>query len=129
MTVTPAHSDTHDVPDAAVDPAVVEAVRARALEQIRQDEARTGPSRKERIQVLIFTICAVTLLVIFLNFVVTGLHRIMDIWYPGSISGRVPHPEVPIDPNKAFMIGVIVEGDTSSSSSSSLSSASSVVPR
>jgi len=105
----------------APDPAVMAAVRARALEQIRHEQERPGSSRRDRIQVLVFTICAVSLLVIFLNFVVTGLDRIMDIWYPGSISTRAAKPEAPIDPSKPFMIGVIVE-DQSSSTSSAASS-------
>ncbi len=137
MTDVPARPDADAAPasapdcavDPAIDPAMKAAVRARALDRIRQEQERTGPTRKDRIQVLIFTTCAVTLLVIFLNFVVTGLHRIMDIWYPGSISSRVPQPEQPIDPNKAYMIGVIVEGESSSSSSSSSLSSSDAPPR
>ena len=116
---------SHNADDTAPNPAVVAAVRARALEQIRQEQERPGPSRRDRIQVLIFTICAVTLLIVFLDFVVTGLDRIMDIWYPGSISSRIPKPPEPIDPNKAYMIGVIVEGESESSSSSSASSTAS----
>ena len=98
------------------DPAMVEAIRARALDQIRQEQERPKPSRRDRMQVLLFTVCAVTLLVIFLNFVVTGLDRIMDIWYPGSISQRAPKP---VDYSKPFEIGVVVEGENGSSSAAS----------
>jgi len=104
--------------------AMHKAVRARALEQARQEQERPKPTLRDRLPVIALTAAAVLIVAMLINFVVNGMMRIMDIWYPGSISGRAPAAEQPMPGNgngidQPYMIGVVPEPDASSSSTSS----------
>ena len=47
---------------------------------------------QRRVLIIALVLVAAAGFLISVNFVVTGMHRIMDIWYPGSISRTEPAP-------------------------------------
>jgi hypothetical protein len=106
--------------------AMEQAVRARALERIRQEHEQPKPTWQRRVAVIGLTALAVLVVFTLLNFAVTGLMRIMDIWYPGSISGRNPEAPRARSLDEPFMVGVVTEDESNSSASSSVSSANKI---
>lgn len=98
------------------------AVRARELDRIRLEQEQPKPTLRDRLPVIGLTVGVVLVVVLLINFLVNGLMHIMDIWYPGSISGRVPGAEQPAPKNgngidQPYMIGVVPESSASASSS------------
>lgn len=112
--------------------AVEKAIRARALRAIEQEASRPPVSMQRRVLIIALVLVAAAGFLISVNFVVTGMHRIMDIWYPGSITNRTaPAPgsvSGPAPPpgtagsDKPFAISVVPASGNESASSEQSSS-------
>jgi hypothetical protein len=72
--------------------AMQQAVRKRAQDSIVDQQSRPAVPLSRRLLVIGLTLLAMLVFLGLVNFVVTGMHRIMDVWYPGSISDRATHP-------------------------------------
>lgn len=106
--------------------AVEKAIRARALRAIEQEASRPPVSMQRRVLIIALVLVAAAGFLISVNFVVTGMHRIMDIWYPGSITNRTaPAPAPPpgtAGSDKPFAISVVPASGNESASSEQSSS-------
>lgn len=111
-------------PAAAQVSAVEKAIRARALDAIEQEQSRPPESPRRRVLIIVMTVVMLCGVVYALNWVVTGMHRIMDIWYPGSISHRnqadppLPGTEGSAQPFAISVVPADEDADSASSSSS-----------
>lgn len=86
-----------------------QAIRKRALDTIAVQQSLPVAPLSRRLLIIGLTLVAMLVFLLLLNFVVTGMHKIMDIWYPGSISGRVTQPipaRPPQDLSQPFYISV-----------------------
>jgi len=88
--------------------ALQQAIRHRAIETANAAHARVPRPVQQRLIIIALTLGALLSFVLLINFAVTGVQKIMDIWYPGSISGRIVAPTAaqPLDPSKPFYISV-----------------------
>lgn len=120
-------------PSAVANPApeispVEQAIRARALRAIEQEATRPPVSMQRRVLIIALVLVAAAGFLISVNFVVTGMHRIMDIWYPGSISNRTAPAPIPAPApgtagsDKPFAISVVPASGNESASSEQSSS-------
>jgi hypothetical protein len=90
-------NDSPELPEKPAAPlsAVERAIRARALAEIEQQQAQPPMPASRRLLIMVVVLVAVSGFLFSVNFAVTGIRRIMDIWYPGSISKRTDKP-VPV---------------------------------
>jgi hypothetical protein len=103
-------NDAADAMHAGVEvTAMQEAIRKRAIDTVNAEQARPPASLPQRMLILGLTLSAMLVFVLLINFVVTGMQKIMDVWYPGSISGRSanePMAVPPLGPDQPFYISV-----------------------
>jgi hypothetical protein len=100
--------------------AVEKAIRERALDSIAQEAARPPTSMRRRLLILVLVLASSAGFLISVNFVVTGMRKIMDIWYPGSITGRVQQTPEPLPgtagSDRPFVITVVPPSSNTTSS-------------
>jgi hypothetical protein len=110
--------------------ALQQAIRMRSIDTLNADQARPPPPLSQRLLILGLTLAAMLIFVLMINFIVTGVQKIMDVWYPGTISGQgldtAPHTPAVFDPKQPIYISVdppadqVVSGDHSSAANSSV---------
>ena len=85
-----------------------QAIRQRALRTIATQLEQPVRSRKQRLTIVAMTLGALLVFLLLVNFFISGMQRILDIWYPGSISGRNAQPAEPppLRPGEPFYITV-----------------------
>lgn len=107
--------------------ALQQAIRRRALDTIAEQQSRPQEPWSRRLLIIGLTLVAMLIFVAMINFVITGMQRIMDIWYPGSISDRATQPTpAPLGIDQPFYITVdppLNEAQSSAGVTSSESSA------
>jgi hypothetical protein len=103
---TPMSDNNEDVQSSALQ----QAIRQRSIDTLNAEQARPPASLARRLLIIGLTGIAILVFVVMINFVVTGMHKIMDVWYPGSISGAtaqpVPAEPPPLGPDQPFYISV-----------------------
>lgn len=101
----PASHQAHHGADAT---ALQHAIRQRSIDTLTADQTRPATPASQRLLIIGLTLGAMLVFVLVINFVVGGIQRIMDVWYPGSISGEVESPITvqPLRPGQPYYITV-----------------------
>jgi hypothetical protein len=110
--------------------ALQQAIRMRSIDTLNADQTRPGPPLSQRLLILGLTLAAMLIFVLMINFIVTGVQKIMDVWYPGTISGEGMKAAPPVfDPKQPIYISVDPPADQAPSSNQSDTTSSSTVSR
>jgi hypothetical protein len=112
--------------------ALQQAIRLRSIDTLNAAQERPPVPLSQRLLILGLTLGAMLIFVLMINFIVTGVQKIMDVWYPGTISGKaveaVPHVPAVFDPKQPIYISVdppavqTLSDDHSSTTSSGVAS-------
>jgi hypothetical protein len=101
------HNADHAADEAAT--ALQQAIRNRAVDTITASQARTVAPLSQRLLIIGMTLGATLVFVLMINFIVTGMRKIMDVWYPGSFSSTTRQPAAeppPLRPDQPMYITV-----------------------
>ena len=111
--------------------ALQQAIRMRSIDTLNADQTRPPPPLSQRLLILGLTLAAMLIFVLMINFIVTGVQKIMDVWYPGTITGQgletAPHAPAVFDPKQPIYISVDPPVEQTSSGDHSSAANSSVV--
>lgn len=101
----PASHRAHQDADAT---ALQHAIRQRSIDTLTADQIRPSTPASQRLLIIGLTLGTMLVFILVINFVVGGIQRIMDVWYPGSISGEVESPisVQPLRPGQPYYITV-----------------------
>ena len=110
MSEAPVTEPTLDSAEDSATTAIQQAIRKRALDTIAEQQSRPPTPLSRRLLIIGLTLGAVLVFLLLVNFVVTGMRKIMETWYPGSISGSVTQPvparPITLGPDQPFYISV-----------------------
>jgi hypothetical protein len=111
--------------------ALQQAIRMRSIDTLNADQARPPVPLSQRLLILGLTLAAMLVFILMINFIVTGVQKIMDVWYPGTISNKgmeitSPAPAV-FDPKQPIYISVDPPADSALSNEHSSAANSNAV--